>query len=338
VAAIPRDVHNGAGNTDTEEPMSTGGNFALPPLSATGGGAVDAAVPSTPEVKLIKEIAKGGFGAVYEGEFSDSPCAVKLIKEGIDLDSTNARQEQELKMLHAEIELMRTFEHPNIVKFLKSYTTNDGFPAIVMELCSGGSYWTMLQSQRVQGFEIRFSLFGESLVKVLREAASGMVYLHSRQPPVIHRDLKAPNILLATLPDGAITAKVADFGISRLQETTDVSRTKKGSSGTIHYMAPELLESTHYTEKVDVYAFSMVIYETLTCEYPFKGLAPAAIMNRVVRKQTRPELPAAVLAQLGSLPQADRLRVLMERCWDQASTNRPSFEELHRELQEIERM
>jgi serine/threonine protein kinase len=312
----------------TDADPTTGGKFTLTPLSSTGGSGDDAPVPST--VKLVKEIAKGGFGTVHQGVYNDLPCAVKLIKEGIDLDLANARQQAELKALHAEIELMRKFEHPNIVKFLTSYTTDDGFPAVVMELCSGGSYWERLQSLRKEELEVRF--FTCDFVKVLREAACGMVYLHSCQPPVIHRDLKAANILL----DGNDTAKVADFGISRLQETTDVSKTKNGSTGTLHYMAPELLTNeSHYTEKVDVYAFSMVIYETLTCEYPFKGMTPAAILNRI-KEEIRPELPADVLAQLESLPRASRLHTLMERCWNQTATKRPSFEEVHRELQEIE--
>jgi serine/threonine protein kinase len=256
------------------------------------------------------------------------PCAVKLFKEGTVLDSTNARQQREIKDLQAEIKLMKTFEHPNIVKFLTSYT-HDGFPAVVMELCSGGSYWMRLQSLRTEELEARFCSC--DFVKVLREVACGMVYLHSCQPPVIHRDLKAANILL----DDKGTAKLADFGISRLQEATAMTKTKNGSTGTLHYMAPELLNNeSHYTEKVDVYAFSMVIYETLTCECPFKGLMPAAIINRTV-KQLRPELSADVLAQVEQVPRAKRLHALMERCWNQAAKERPSFEEVHRELQEI---
>lgn len=93
-----------------------------------------------------------------------------------------------------------------------------------------------------------------------------LAYLHTRSPPVIHRDVKPGNLLI----DRAWKVKLADFGLA-------FSERAKQGAGTPQYMAPELLNGDEFGHKVDVYALGMVLYEMLTRAVPFDGLDAPSI-------------------------------------------------------------
>lgn len=99
-----------------------------------------------------------------------------------------------------------------------------------------------------------------------------MWYLHSFRPPIIHRDLKTPNLLV----DKDWTIKVCDFGLSRSKKNTYLSA-KEGAAGTPEWMAPEVLRNEPSNEKCDVYSFGVIMYELVTGQEPWIDLNPMQV-------------------------------------------------------------
>ena len=154
----------------------------------------------------------------------------------------------------------------------------------------------------------------------LSDIAMGLAYLYSKG--VEHRDLKSLNVLL----DGALRCKVSDFGLSKsdsLNTAATQSTMGGGAKGTPAYMAPELLDSNTFTEKTDVYAYGMVVFEVLAGDLPWAGLGYPQIITQVLVKGSRPPPPEGAPADLVAL---------MQRCWDHEPDARPTFAAIKAEL------
>lgn len=137
-------------------------------------------------------------------------------------------------------------------------------------------------------------------------------YLHSRKPPIIHRDVKPANFLL----DRAWKVKICDFGLSTAR-TTD--------AGTPQYMAPELLTNSCYNQKVDVYAFGIMLNEMISRRVPFEGMTVQQIRDAVPRGE-RPSIAHHCHRKLVEV---------IEKCWCAESSSRPSFQEVHELVKEV---
>ena len=164
-----------------------------------------------------------------------------------------------------------------------------------------------------------------------------MNYLHTyekqgRLTPVIHRDLKSPNLLLVSPPSSArgappVVVKVADFGLSRDKEQTEATDTVMMTGcGSVLWMAPEILLGKTYNEKVDVFSFGMCVLEMVDCNLPWAGTAtPAEVPHRVTKPGLR---PTRQLRQAKPF-----VRRLIEQCWQHNPARRPSFAEIVAMLQ-----
>lgn len=184
--------------------------------------------------------------------------------------------------------------HPNICLYMGACLKPPN-RAIITELAANGSLWDALRLPLQPPFTVAdgstltawpLTLYPDRgggvainpivppqgswpwvLVKrVACGAARGMTYLHSGTPPVLHRDLKSANILL----DDSYTAKVCDFGLSRLKAQ---ERSMTGNCGTVQWMAPEVLANQRYAEPADVYSFGTIVWEMLTGECPYEGMS-----------------------------------------------------------------
>jgi len=178
---------------------------------------------------------------------------------------------------------------------------------LVMEYMENGSLYDLLHNDTV-------FLDGEIILPMLRDIARGMRFLHASTPQIVHRDLKAANILV----DGNFRAKVADFGLSQKKNL--------GAVGTPYWMAPELLrgESTN-TPESDAYAFGMILFEMYAREDPYVGeefqQVIAQIKDPGINK--RPHLPPDC---------PDKIKSLMTECLVSDPSERPTFEELDLQL------
>ncbi|HEX8734382.1 MAG TPA: protein kinase [Pyrinomonadaceae bacterium] len=196
------------------------------------------------EYKIIREIGRGGFGAVYEaareGEFSQT-VALKIIKRGMDTDEIIRRFRQERQIL-------ASLNHPFITRLLDGATTADGLPYLVMEYVEGVRLDEFCRARNLSPEE-KFGLF--------RKICAAVAYAHRNL--VIHRDLKPSNILIT--PDGE--PKLLDFGIAKLlSEGESASRTAT-QIFTPEYASPEQKRGAQITTATDIYSLGVLLAELI---------------------------------------------------------------------------
>ncbi|KAI4877187.1 hypothetical protein NFI96_026935, partial [Prochilodus magdalenae] len=174
-----------------------------------------------------------------------------------------------------EAEMLKGLQHPNIVRFYdfwESPVKGKKCIVLVTELMTSGTLKTYLK---------RFKVMKPKVLRSwCRQILKGLHFLHTRTPPIIHRDLKCDNIFI-TGPTGSV--KIGDLGLATLKRTSFA----KSVIGTPEFMAPEMYEE-HYDEAVDVYAFGMCMLEMATSEYPYSECQNAAQIYRKVTSGVKP--------------------------------------------------
>lgn len=203
-----------------------------------------------------------------------------------------------------EVAIMKSLRHPNIVLFMGAVTEPPNL-SIVTEYLSRGSLYKLLHRSGAK--EV---LDERRRLNMAFDVAKGMNYLHRRSPPIVHRDLKSPNLLV----DKKYTVKVCDFGLSRLKANTFLS--SKSLAGTPEWMAPEVLRDEPSNEKSDVYSFGVILWELMTLQQPWCNLNPAQVVAAVGFKGRRLEIPKDLNPLVGAL---------IESCWANEPWRRPSF-------------
>ncbi|KAE8702243.1 ACT-like protein tyrosine kinase family protein isoform 2 [Hibiscus syriacus] len=253
-------------------------------------------------LKFENKVASGSYGDLYKGTYRSQEVAIKVLKP----ESINTDLQREFAQ---EIFIMRKVRHKNVVQLIGACTKPPNL-YIVTEFMSGGSVYDYLHKQKGV-----FKL--PSLLKVAIDVSKGMNYMH--QNNIIHRDLKAPNLLM----DENEVVKVADFGVARVKAQSGVMTAE---TGTYRWMAPEVIEHKPYDHKADVFSFGIVLWELLTGKLPYECLTPLQAAVGVVQKGLRPTIPK------NNNP---KLAELLDRCWQQDPTSRPDFSEIIEILQQI---
>jgi len=170
------------------------------------------------------------------------------------------------------------------------------------------------------------------------DAAQGMLFLHTRSPPVIHRDFKSPNLLI----DGSWGAKISDFNLSRIMEESTSSRTSTiGGAMNPRWLSVEVLSGAKPGPSADVFAFGVVLWELLTMEVPWESTYPRVIVSTI---QKGGRLPIPDLATLqsrwgpgsSSFAKLDDYVALMQRCWAQDPGQRPAFAQVIHDLRYVD--
>ncbi|KAL8611231.1 hypothetical protein ACOMHN_013662 [Nucella lapillus] len=233
------------------------------------------AVASSPDNRFLKfdvEIGQGSFKTVYKGLDTELGVAVAWCE--LKDKKWNKAERQRFK---EEAEMLKELQHPNIVRFFDSWEEhnhrNRKVIILVTELMTSGTLKTYLK---------RFKKINLKVLKNwCRQILKGLYFLHTRTPPVIHRDLKCDNIFI-TGTTGSV--KIGDLGLATLKSKSFA----KSVIGTPEFMAPEMYEE-HYDEAVDVYAFGMCMLEMASSEYPYKECTNAAQIYKRVIMGVRPE-------------------------------------------------
>jgi serine/threonine protein kinase len=292
----------------------------------------------------------GATGSTYRGTFQfpavvqPAEVAVKVFLGAHTID-TAARQQ-----IVTEMRLSTKAEHPNLIRIFGIVELQEYGPVLVMELAHGGSLRAVL-SNRATYPDIPFG----KRIQWLADIAKGVGKLHGLLPhAVIHRDLKAGNVLLSSSNLSLAVAKVADFGLAKAADTIRSQQSAAGGmAGTLAWKAPETFKGKE-SEKTDVFGYAVTSFEVVTRAVPWEGLMVHQILAKVnevfdpekpsVKKKLdngssvedlyaewledhplqdrRPDLS---LAEAGC-PEA--LRALICRCWADDPEERPTFAEL----------
>ncbi|XP_050227379.1 serine/threonine-protein kinase CTR1 [Mercurialis annua] len=249
------------------------------------------------DLNLKERIGAGSFGTVHRADWHGSDVAVKILMEQ-DFHA------ERFKEFLREVSIMKRLRHPNIVLFMGAVTQPPNL-SIVTEYLSRGSLYRLLHKSGA-----REVLDERRRLSMAYDVAKGMNYLHKRNPPIVHRDLKSPNLLV----DKKYTVKVCDFGLSRLKANTFLS--SKSAAGTPEWMAPEVLRDEPSNEKSDVYSFGVILWEIATLQQPWGNLNPAQVVAAVGFKGRRLEIPRDLNPHVASI---------IEACWANEPWKRPSF-------------
>ena len=204
-----------------------------------------------------RELGRGAYGRVFAVEYNGITCAAKEI-HSILLDNANNDQLQELKENFLQECLQHSrLHHPNIVKMLGVYYPNDQavLPVLVIEL---------MECNLTELLDRHHNIPMYVKLSILQDVSRAICYLHTLNPPLMHRDLTCNNILLTT----SLVAKVCDFGVIKVVSPLSSDRMTK-APGTPDVMPPETsLHDPHYGLPLDVFSFGCVVCHVITQKWP----------------------------------------------------------------------
>ncbi|KAH7577581.1 hypothetical protein ACOSP7_001470 [Xanthoceras sorbifolium] len=289
------------------------------------------------EIDLAKldirhELARGTYGTVYRGLYDGQDVAVKVLDWGEDGMATAAETAALRTSFRQEVAVWQKLDHPNVTKFIgasmgtsnlkipsKSDTSDyhNSLPSraccVVVEYLPGGTLKKYLIRNRRKKLAIKV------VIQLALDLSRGLSYLHSKK--IVHRDVKTENMLL----DAQRTLKIADFGVARVEAQNP--RDMTGETGTLGYMAPEVLDGKPYNRKCDVYSFGICLWEIYCCDMPYSDLSFAEVSSAVVRQNLRPDIPRCCPNALASI---------MRKCWDANPEKRPDMDEVVRLLEAVD--
>ncbi|KZV23930.1 hypothetical protein F511_23291 [Dorcoceras hygrometricum] len=276
-------------------------------------------------------VAQGTYGTVYRGTYNDQDVAVKLLDWGEDGMATAAETAALRASFKQEVAVWHKLDHPNVTRFVGASMgtsqikipsknpseSNTNLPSraccVLVEFLAGGTLKNYLFKNRKK--KLAFKI----VIQLALDLSRGLSYLHSKK--IVHRDVKAENMLL----DSQRNLKIADFGVARVEAQNPKDMT--GETGTLGYMAPEVLDGKPYNRKCDVYSFGICLWEIYCCDLPYPDLSFAEVSSAVVRQNLRPEIPRCCPSSVVSI---------MKKCWDANPEKRPDMDEVVRLLEAID--
>ncbi|CAN6583313.1 unnamed protein product [Malus baccata var. baccata] len=288
-------------------------------------GELEKATKNYHETRII---GKGGFGTVYKGILPDG--RVVAIKKSKMADQSQIEQ------FINEVVVLSQINHRNVVKLLGCCFETE-VPLLVYEFVIHGTLFEYIHNTTKSS---KFNAPWEIRLRIATETAGVLSYLHSAASvPIIHRDVKSTNILL----DENLTAKVSDFGASRLVPL-DEAQLSTMVQGTLGYLDPEYLQTSQLTEKSDVYSFGVVLVELLTRKKALSFDKPEEERN--LAKYFLSALKDDRLLQVlddcivteANVEQLKEVSNLAKRCLRVKGEERPTMKEVAMELEGLRRM
>ncbi|MFO0574103.1 MAG: serine/threonine-protein kinase [Polyangia bacterium] len=272
------------------------------------------------QYRVVRRIGQGGMGTVYEAVHVQigQRAAVKVLNPNL------AGRESYARRFIDEARVVGKVGHPGLIKVFDFGKTADRDLYILMEFLEGEELWDRIKPLHSQGEKLPL----RDSLRIARQVASALGAVHAQN--IIHRDLKPENVFLVHDPDSPSgeRAKVLDFGIAKLTEgESGGRRTTTGTAlGTPTYMSPEQCEgSPDLTDRVDVYALGVMLYELLAGKPPFEGNSMGAIMRMHIVVPP-PPLPPSVPPEV---------RALVESMLQKLASDRPAMSAVVVRLDEI---
>ena len=265
------------------------------------------------EIEFQSRMGAGAYGEVWAGQWRRNEVAIKSlhVSESLSEDDKNNFLD--------EMQLLSELRHPNIVRFLGACLEKSSM-CILFELCPGSLYDYLYKHDDPLPEK-------HHLVKMFREVALGIYYLHCFDPPVLHLDLKSANVLL----DDLGTAKVCDFGLSHTMEDA-AAAAASGSMGSPQWTAPEKLRGQRYDEKADSYSYGILLYEVLARKVPYEGKAQTELVVAIICNM----LPRPTVPDEQKVGWPREVVELMNACMYEDPTKRPDFAAILDTFEKIE--
>ena len=266
---------------------------------------------------LMNKIGIGSFGKVFKVQRKSTN---EILAAKISINKLDDVSDNDLLNITREVNIMVKLNFPSILRF--EFFSPVDFKGkrkavIITEYAVNESLGKVIELERSD--PTKTILNSTNKLIIIYGIASAMSYLHSHN--IIHRDLKPDNILL----DEYLFPKVADFGLSKVNHKNEQSMTMKSIfelKGTPIYTSPEIFRSYEYTKKGDVYAFAIIVYELMTNLKPFEDLNIFLLQMKVMNGY-RPDIG-------NQIPES--YVKLIQDCWSQESSKRPTFEEIMERL------
>jgi len=254
------------------------------------------------EIDLGEIVRSDPFSTIYIGTWNETQVTVSVSKY----------TKTTITRLIEQATLINTLNHPNLVQFFGGSFEKPNI-YIVMEYLPRGDLFTILHDDNLV-LEIPHKKF------MAIDIATGMAYLHSLN--IVHRDLKSLNLFVG--PDWEI--KVGNFGTARTLNTLEIDP-EESTVALSAWTAPEILRHQEYSPKSDIYSFGVCLWELCTREEPFPKLNTPQLTIAVVVNKQRLRLPEQIFPGLEKI---------INLCWDEEPTNRPTFEEIIRKLSKLD--
>ncbi|KAL6127556.1 hypothetical protein ACLB2K_070921 [Fragaria x ananassa] len=289
---------------------------------------------ATNKFDVTNIIGEGGFGLVYKGTLPDNKQVVAIKKSKTDAPTmTPENRIAHTKQFINEMIVLSGIKHRNVVRLL-GCCLETKTPILVYEFVSNGTLYEHIHKKKGQG-----PLSFEQRVKIAAETAGSLAYLHysASSTPILHRDVKASNILL----DENCIAKVSDFGASKLVPEDENTQMATLVQGTLGYLDPEYLQSHALTEKSDVYSFGVVLVELITSQVAISNKKLEAEKNlancflKSVADNNLDQILDHEIIQEESFEIAEQVAHLAKRCLSLKGEDRPTMEEVETELKVI---
>ena len=283
--------------------------------------------PSESESRSLGSGAYGSVEILVVGSYR-LKCAGKSI-HNILLEAGNDGVDNIKQKFISECKLMSSLRHPNIVQFLGiCFLPGSSLPILLMEYMNT-NLASVLEAPQVLPLPAKIS--------ILCDVSQGLAYLHRHNPPVIHRDLTATNVLL----NSALSAKIADFGNSRLVDISPDHKTMTRAPGTLSYLPPEALDpKPKYDAKLDSFSFGHLALYTMTGVFPMPSastfLDPET--NKVIGRtevERREDFLQSI--EVDSNSDCDVVKQLIVDCLNNDPTKRPSSMEIMATMQQLKK-
>ena len=267
-------------------------------------------------IRIGNQIGRGANGRILEAKWEGTVVAVKEI-HSIFMNEVSDQEFQSFKRSFLrECEQSSRLRHPNIVRFFGIYHPPGArVPSLVMERLHC-SLTSLLESNPVVPIGTKIS--------ISKDVALGLRYLHTRNPPIIHRDLSSNNVLLSKGMEG----KIGDLGTARLVDPRRQSRMTK-APGTVDFMPPEALEDVtdvRYGKELDVFSFGCVMLHTLSHQWstPSQAVIVNPETGLATGGRTEVERRSQYFERIDR-SRSDVLIPLIESCLSNLPKNRPSI-------------
>ena len=274
---------------------------------------------------LGQQLGRGAHGRVYTVKYAGTICAAKEI-HSILIQSASAEERQKIhKRFVEECDLSGRMIHPNIVQFLGIYyPTEHSLPVMIMELmdCSLTDY-----------LKNHSKIYFSAKISILHDISMGLSYLHTRDPPIVHRNISSDSILLKYTENEILPiAKIANLGMT--QETETYSNKAKAQltqlPGTPTFMPPEALNPLFkYSTSSDVFSLGCVVLHIFSHEWP----TPMTLMETNGKIITEVERRQKYLDKITG--EAAVLKPVIKACLNDDPKYRPSVAFLQKDIVQL---